>query len=97
MIKVESYIPLEGWSKLTKVTKRVTGRTESLTVSEEWWNQIGWQRGQCPLSAQKSGRSRLKIKSRYGQDTHSFGRSEMSSPESKEVCIRSLCRRRRVS
>lgn len=97
MIKVESHFPMEVWSKLTKLAKRVTGRTESLTDSEEWWNQIGWQRGQCPLSAQKSGRSRLKIKSRCGQDTHSFGRIVMSSPKSKEVCIHSLCRRRRVS
>lgn len=94
MIKVESHFPLEVWSKLTKVAKRVTGRTKSLTVSEEWWNQIGWLRGQCPLSVQKSGGSRLQVKSRYGQDTHPFGRTVMSIPQSKEVCIHSLCRRR---
>lgn len=85
MIKVESHFPLEVWSKLTKVAKRVSGRTESLTVSEEWWNQIGWLRGQCPLSVQKSGGSRLKVKSRYGQDIHPFGRTVMSIPQSKEV------------
>lgn len=57
MIKVESHFPMEVWSKLTKLAKRVTGRTESLTDSEEWRTQIGWQRGQCPLVSQKNGRS----------------------------------------
>lgn len=57
MIKVESHFPMEVWSKLTKLAKRVTGRTEPLTDSEEWRTQIGWQRGQCPLVSQKSGRS----------------------------------------